>query len=185
MIQMKPYFKITIVGLLFIASIISCSTTKNKFTQAETMKLDSLVHQKEFTIVSDWASPQTSTAMQQIQNAGVLPPGSGVGNVNLIGNANFLTISGDSISSHLPYFGEVRMSANYGGSNSAITFKGVVKNYKVIKNKDNSYSLRFEAKSNAETFDVVIKLFPNLHSTIFLNGMTRSSIRYEGTVLEN
>lgn len=179
---MKSYFKYYVIGMFVLTAIISCSTTKNKFTQADILKLDSLVTQKQFTIESDMASTQITSAMQQVYNVRLMPAGSGVGNVNLIGNYNFLTISGDSISSHLPYFGEVRSSANYGSNNGAITFKGTTKNYTVIKNKDASYNILFDAKSNTESFEVNIKLFPNLHSSIFLNGFTRSSIRYDGTV---
>jgi hypothetical protein len=112
----------------------------------------------------------------------LLPFGSSSGSINLIGNQNFLTVSKDSISSYLPYYGERQMQVTYGGSDSAIQFDGVMNNYKVEKDKNNGYTISFEAKSKSENFKVYIKLSPNLMSNITLIGSSRFSISYSGTV---
>jgi len=94
--------------LLFCA--LSCSTSKNAATDEDIKALKDLVDSKAFTIESDWANPQVTSATQQVLNSGILEPGSNAGGINLIGNSNFLTISGDSIKSYLPYFGERQMN---------------------------------------------------------------------------
>ncbi|WP_067149287.1 DUF4251 domain-containing protein [Pseudotamlana agarivorans] len=164
----------------FVVLLMACGSGKTNATQAELDRLATTVNNKDFKIVSDWAFPTTTMAMQQA--ARLLPPGNQGGSVNLIGNSNFLTISGDSITSYLPYFGERQMGGSYGGDDSAIAFKGLMKNYKVTQKKDSSYDISFEAKSNSENFRVNITLFPNLKSEMILTGNTRTPIRYSGSI---
>ncbi|MEN3324055.1 DUF4251 domain-containing protein [Mariniflexile soesokkakense] len=167
---------------LFIIAITSCKSSKPTINQTEIDAFNAMVANKHFRIESDWAYPQVTNAMQQVLSSGLLQPGSAAGSINLIGNSNFLRISGDSISSYLPYFGERQMNVAYGGSDSAIQFKGLVENYKAIQNNDNSYTINFEAKNNSENFNVFIKLSPNLNSNITINGTSRNTIRYSGNV---
>lgn len=176
------YFAISIL-VAFVT--FSCSSHKKINLQAQIKTLDSLVVNKHFTIESTRAHPQISNAMQQVLNSDLMRNIGAAGNVNLIGNYNYLTISDDSISSYLPYFGERQMNVSYGGGDAAIAIKGVVEKYSVEKNKDNSYHIHFTAKNNTnrETFDISIKLFPNLKSTIFINSSFRSSISYSGEVI--
>lgn len=170
----------TCFGIL-VLSIVACGSSKYTATQAEIDALTSLVKSKNYTIESDWAYPMTTMAMQQA--AQILPPGNQGGAINLIGNSNFLTISGDSITSYLPYFGERQMGGgSYGGDDSAIAFKGLMKNYKLTQKKDSSYDIFFEAESHSENFRVNIMIFPNLKSEMILTGATRTLIRYNGAV---
>lgn len=174
---MKSYYYIVSVCLIILTA---CKSQKEVVTQSDLDTLNSLVTNKQFVIESNWAHPQVTMAMQQVLNAGLLQAGNNAGSISLIGNPNFLKVSGDSISSHLPYFGERQMQVAYGGGDSTIEFNGLMKHYKVKQEKDQSYAISFEAKSNSETFNVYIKLFPNGNSEIMLNGMSRLSIRYTG-----
>ena len=167
---------------LSILIVVSCKSQKEQFTQVELDAFDNLVRSQQFRIESDWAYPLTTVAMQRLLNSGILSPGSAGGSISLVGNTNFLKIYGDSISSYLPYFGERQMLVDYGGGNSSIEFKGLTENYKTVKNKNHSYTITFEARSNTEKFDVTIKLMPNLKSDIFLSSASRNAIRYSGEV---
>ncbi|ULC58170.1 DUF4251 domain-containing protein [Flaviramulus sp. BrNp1-15] len=169
-----------IIGLVLL-TIFSCGTAKNRATQSEIEALNKLVENKQFTIESNWAYPQATRAMQQVLNSGLLPPGSNSGGINLIGNPNFLRISGDSITSYLPYFGERQMQVNYGGRDGAIEFEGIMENYESEINKDGSHNIKFNAASNSENFTVYIKLWPKLKSDIVLNSPSRFTIRYSGS----
>lgn len=168
-----------------VFTLFSCSSSKNTTSNSQIEALNTLVENKNFSIESNWAYPQTTNALQQVLNSGLLPLGSGSGNINLIGNSNFLRISGDSISSYLPYFGERQMQIDYGGRDSAIEFNGIMENFKSKKNSDNSYSMSFKATSNNEIFNVYIKLWPKLKSDIVLNSPSRFTIRYSGDVEAN
>ena len=105
---------------LILFTALSCKSSKTNPTDAQILSLEQLVKTKNFTIESDRAYPQVSNAMMQVFNSGMLQQGNNAGSISLIGNANFLTISGDSITSYLPYFGERQMNVEYGGTDSAI-----------------------------------------------------------------
>ncbi|WP_047546096.1 DUF4251 domain-containing protein [Psychroserpens sp. Hel_I_66] len=169
--------------LLFIISIFtSCSSTKVSATPSQIAALDQLVENKSFVIESDWALPQTTNSLMALQNAGFFAAGDNASRINLIGNPNELKIIGDSITSKLPYYGEVQSTTGYSGSNSGINFEGELKDYRIEKNDDNSYSITFDARSNSENFDVIINLYPNLNSEMILKGTKRFPIRYTGHV---
>ena len=170
--------------LSFIVAIafFSCKSAGSKVTDGQIKALESLVENRSFNIESNWAYPQTTAAMQQVFNAGLLQPGSSSGAINLVGNSNFLTIAGDSIKSYLPYFGERQTNVGYGGNDSAIQLSGIVENYTVTKGKRESIVISCDAKSKSEHFKVIVNLFPNLKSNITLIGASRHSISYSGYV---
>lgn len=174
------YISIIVVNVF----IMSCSSSKSNATAEEIGALETLVHNRDFKIESNWAYPRNTMAMQQVLNSGLLQPGNTSGAINLINNYNFLTISGDSISSYLPYYGERQMQVAYGGGDSAIQFNGLLEDYNVVKNKKNdSYTISFQSKSKSENFNGNITIFPNLKSEIILNSTSRFSIQYSGKVI--
>lgn len=180
MLNIKPLYIIIIVTGIFI---ISCVSSKSNATAEEIVALETLINNKNFKIESNWAYPRNTMAMQQVLNSGLMQPGNSSGAISLIGNFNFLTISGDSISSYLPYYGERQMQVAYGGGDSAIQFNGLLEDYNIVKNKNNSYTVSFHSKSNSEGFDGNITIFPNLKSEIILNSTSRFSIQYSGEVV--
>jgi hypothetical protein len=180
---MKPYR--SIVVSIILLTIYSCQSTRKVATDFEIQKLNTMVESKKFIIESEWAYPQTTNALNQVLNSGILQPGSNSASINLIGNSNFLKILGDSIYSHLPYFGERQMQVGYGGSgDGAIKLKGVMENYQSFKRKDNGIDISFEAKSNSENFNVNITIWPSLNANISLNSVSRFPIRYSGNAKE-
>jgi len=176
---MKRHFLI-----LFLCSLValSCSSTKVTATPEQLKFLDNLVNEQSFVILSEWALPQNTASLMALQNAGFLAPGDNASSINLIGNSNELKIHKDVVSSKLPFFGEVQTTSGYNGSDSSISFDGEMKDYRVVKNDNNTYTIRFDARSHSENFDVTIVLFPNLSSEILLKGAKRFPIRYTGFV---
>ena len=164
--------------------MMSCGMSKSNASAEEIAALEAMVNNRNFKIDSDWAYPRNTMAMQQVLNSGLLQPGNNAGAINLIGNSNFITISGDSISSFLPYYGERQMQVSYNGGDSAIQFDGLLEDYKVVKNKNGSYTMSFEATSKSERFNTNITIFPNLRSNISLNSASRFPISYSGTVIK-
>ncbi len=163
-------------------SVLSCVSSKSTASTEQIEDLTDLIDSKKFSIESDWAYPQVTNTMQQVLNSVLFQPGNNAGAINLIGNPNFLTISGDSISSYLPYYGERQMQVQYGGGDSAIQFNGLMEDYKTTRNKNDSYTISFKSKSKSEGFNTSIVIFPNLRSEIIVNGNSRFAIRYSGTV---
>lgn len=163
-----------------ILSLVSCKSSK--VTDAQINALKNLVESKNYTIESDWAYPQVTNAVQQVLNSGLLQPGNSANAINLIGNSNFLTISGDSINSYLPYFGERQMNIGYGGQDSGIALKTIMEDYSETKGKHDSHIIRFSARNKSETFDIIVQLFPSLKSEIRVNSSSRFPISYIGQV---
>lgn len=170
--------------ILISMIMMSCGSSKSNASAEEIADLETLVNNRDFKIESNWAYPRNTMAMQQVLNSGLLQPMNNAGAINLVGNSNFLTISGDSISSFLPYYGERQMQVDYNGGDSAIQFDGLLEDYKVFKNKNGSYTMSFEATSKSERFNANITIFPSLKSDISLNGASRFPISYSGIVIE-
>ncbi len=164
--------------------LISCKSSKSLASPAEIEALSQLIKQQDFRIESDWAYPQTTNALQQVLNAGLLMPGSTPNSINLIGNPNFLEISGDSITSYLPYFGERQMQIDYAGKDSAIQLSGIIENYEVKAGKKDSYIITFNAHTENERFWITLRVFPNLKTSVNLNGNGRFPISYSGSIIE-
>lgn len=172
------YFLLIFV-LLGCASANKAHVIETKDTKA----LDDLISGKYFEIVSDWAQPQLTSAMAQVGNAGLLPPGSNVGNINLIGNPNFLKMKGNEVEAYLPYYGERQMGGTYNNNRTGIEFEGIPQDFEVNRGKKDSYEIIFTVSDKntiTETYRVVIQLFPNLSSAITINSSQRFPIRYKG-----
>lgn len=170
-----------ILLVLVSTFIVSCSSTKTKATPEQVQALDELVASQSFTIESDWALPQTSNSLIALQNSGLLAPGDNASRFSLIGNPNFLKLNGVVVESDLPYFGERQMVNNRSDS-GGIRLENEIEDYEVEKNEDQSYTIKFKARSQHEGYNVMIRLFPNLKSEMVLQGSKRFPIRYTGRV---
>ncbi|MCF7568602.1 DUF4251 domain-containing protein [Sabulilitoribacter arenilitoris] len=171
-----------IIAFAIMIIFFSCKATNLKASNAQIKMLKNLVESRRFKIESDWAYPQTTMAMQQVLNTGLLQPGSTSGAINLITNPNYLTISADSITSYLPYFGERQINVSYGGNDAAIQLNSNIENYKITNGKRGSYIISCNAKSKSEYFNIIIELYPNLKSNIRLISASRNLISYSGHV---
>ncbi|WP_428740354.1 DUF4251 domain-containing protein [Tenacibaculum sp.] len=174
-------------GLLLCAIFLlfSCASSKNA-TQVEIDNLNALIQSKTFEIESEWAEPQVTNAMMQITNARMLPTGSSAGNINLIGNSNFFRMKGDTVAAYLPFFGERQMGGSYGGTKIGIEFEGVPKDLVISEDKENSYRINFKIRdknTTTENYNVVVRIYPSLSSTIYVNSTQKNSINYRGRVI--
>lgn len=168
--------------LVLMVIVIGCKSSKEIIAPSQTKAFNDLVNSREFTIESQWAYPQLTNAMSQVLSSQLLAAGNSASAINLIGNPNFLTIKGDSVTSYLPYYGERQMQIAYDGRDGAIQFNGVMDEYRIEEGKSNSKIISFKAKSNLENFNVTITLFPNYNSEIVLRSTSRFFIRYTGGV---
>lgn len=172
-----------LVVILSVVFLVSCGSSKSKATPEQLQKLNSLVQEKNFEISSDMAYPQATSAMNSLQNSGLIAPGSNANQISLIGNVNYLRIVGDSIYAELPYFGERRMNTGYNGSDSSISIENTLQDYSVVQNqKDQSYIINFQAKTNTELLQFYIIIYPSFKTSMTVNGSTRVPINYTGLV---
>lgn len=175
-----------ILFILMSFLLLSCAST-NTATEAEITRLRALIEKKSFEIENEWAEPQVTNAMAQISNAGMLPTGSSVGSINLIGNSNYFRMKGDSVMASLPYYGERQFGGNYGSRDAGIEFEGVPKKISINKAKQQSYKINFsinDKNNTSERYDVIVQIYPSLSSTIQVISSQKNSIRYRGRVLK-
>ncbi|UGU16847.1 DUF4251 domain-containing protein [Sinomicrobium kalidii] len=168
--------------LILFAVCCSCIGTKNTVSDARDLEvLDSLVQQRRFKVVNDWANPRVTTAMMNI--SGLLGPQNNVQRINLMGNSNYLEVKGDSVKAYLPYFGERQMGGGYNPDGQAIQFDQEATDFDAnyIEAKK-LYRITFKARKNSESFDVVLEIYANKKTVLMVNSMQRNPIRYDGTV---
>jgi len=175
--------KILMLGIIMIA-FVSCGSSYHSSNYEQNKDLDEMIANKAFQIESNWAEPQVNSAMQQLTNVGLYPPGSTPGNIDISSHANFFKMENDSVKAYLPFYGERQFGGGY-SSNVGIVFEDIPKDLHIAKGKKSGYEIRFninDTKSNSENYQVYIKLFSNLASTIIINSTQRTTIQYRGKV---
>jgi len=166
---------------VFTAMILGCSSSKPKATASQIQHLDRLVAEKSMRFKGDWAIPLATNSLNQLSNAGLIPPGSNSSRINLIGNFNFLEIKGDSVIAQLPYYGERQIAGGYGQQNVGIEFKGLAKKFVVEKDERSmGYTINFTVSEDSEVYDIAMRIFPNLKTNININSTQRLTIGYQG-----
>ena len=179
---MKNYYGIILVfisGLLLSCGAASTATD----TAKGSAQLDDLVASRAFEIRSSWARPMNTASMNAVANSGLLPAGSSVGQIDMIGNTNYLKVNGDEIEVFLPYFGDRQLSAGY-QQDTAIEFNGVPDEFSIDKNKKGTgYEIKIRMSNNMESFRLNVQLYPSLKSIITVISSHRTPIKYEGEVM--
>ncbi|WP_233268495.1 DUF4251 domain-containing protein [Cellulophaga sp. L1A9] len=167
--------------------LLGCSTTNKTIAATPKSKaLDKLVVEKKFLIISDRASPMTTSSMNALANSGLLGPGNSPGAINLIGNTNYLRIKGDSIKARLPFFGERQIGGGYNSNDTGISFENIPTAYEHVKNNSTQiHTVKFKISGETnEQYTFTVLLFPNWTTEIRVNSSQRTSIGFRGTVSE-
>ncbi len=167
---MKKIFISTV--LLVFVTIVSGQTKSDKKkikkekAEKEYVAIKKMIDSKAFVFEGDWANPTRGTM------------------INLIGNANYLKISKDSVDVYLPYFGVLHSAVNY-GSGGGLKFNTLFKNYSVKYNdKKKRVRIKFESKNKSELFNMMLDVYGGGSASLSVSGSHRNSISYNGVVSE-
>ena len=187
--RLYTYFIVLIVLFgnfhLFTGCKSAETSLKPEDAQALT-ELETLLKQKEYRIDIHTIYPFNTAATTQVLNDIVLRnTGNTATRINVRGDGNFIELQDSIATSYLPFFGEQQMSTgNYGGTDSAIQFEGMLKDYSVERHsKKDGFVIEFTTKQknhNTESFDVSIIVFLNKKADITVLSSHRNFIRYEG-----
>ncbi|RZS93825.1 DUF4251 domain-containing protein [Aquimarina brevivitae] len=165
------------------AICVSCSSTKQTVDSATAAKIQTLVTSDRWTVESDWAFPLTTSSINIMYNAGLIPPGSTGNRINLIGNTNYFTKVGDSISVYMPFFGDRQLGGGYNNTSSAITFEGAPKRYEVKRNEKKAVTtIETAFTSKTESYNAILRIYDSGITEIIIYGSHRSSMRYTGRI---
>lgn len=166
--------------------ILGCaSAPRTQATAAQMASLDQTISDGQYTILATWAKPMPSQGLNSIANAGLLPPGSTSGRIDIAGSGGYLKMKGDSVMADLPYFGERHMGGGYDPDNAGVKFEGTPTDHSLgpIK-KGDGYALRFNIKDGQETFRVVAQIYASRLATISVASTHRRTIWYQGRLSE-
>lgn len=89
-----------------------------------------------------------------------------------------LEIKGDSVYSHLPYFGRA-YSAPYGGGDG-LHFEKPITDYTVSYDKKNKATIIFNSRSDDDNYRFNVQVFSNGSATIFVQPTNKQSITFHG-----
>jgi len=89
-----------------------------------------------------------------------------------------LEMRGDSVISHLPYFGKA-YSVPYGGGDG-LRFTRTVTKKSITFDDKGTADVKFEARTDEDNFTYNIKVFSNGSATIFVQPVNRQSINFHG-----
>ncbi|UJH91602.1 DUF4251 domain-containing protein [Antarcticibacterium sp. 1MA-6-2] len=141
---------------------MACGTSRSTGESNGSGDFEDLITKREFEIENEWLMPLGGSM------------------VNLIGNANYIRVKGDSVDVFLPYYG-VRHSGGGYGSEGGIRYEGVPKNFNITHNEQkNNYMLKFEGNHESENLQFMITIFPNGDTNTSVNSSQRASISYRG-----
>lgn len=148
---------VLVITMIFF--LVSCGSTKE--TEGELDDFRELVETGEFQIQNNWALPM------------------GGGNINLIGNPNFIRFEGDSVDIFLPYFG-VRHSGGGYGTQGGIEYEGPAEDLYITEGENNEILLNFEGEQGSENLNFSVTLYPNGNAYTTVTSSQRQSINYRG-----
>jgi hypothetical protein len=91
-----------------------------------------------------------------------------------------LTVKGDTINSHLPYFG-TGYSVPYGGG-QGLVFEAPIINYTMIFNTKGTADISIRTRSEDDNYVYRFQIFENGSTTIHVTPNNRQAITFYGTV---
>ena len=140
-------------------TLAGCSANKSQGSAGEIPGLADAMANKEYVI-----------------NANMMLPTSGPGKV--LSSPYSIKVSGDRITSHLPYFGKA-YSLPYGGGEGLI-FEGTMTGYEVKYGRQGEAKINFSVRTDEDLYKFNLTIFPNGSSTISIHTNNKQSISFNG-----
>lgn len=159
--------------------ILGCASNKKTLSPQEINNFKSIINAKLLEIEFDVANPLGLNNVQGIDN--LLPIGSTINNINLLGNSNHFRIIKDSVSVDIPYFGNQQLFRGYNNTKNSVFFLGKPTNEEItFSNKKKSYKFRYQLKGEYEIYTMFLTLFINKKATLSVTSSHRTAINYLG-----
>ena len=172
------------IALFVLLVLNGCGSAWEPISNAEWDRLERIVTERNFNIEAQWAEPLPDNSLNNLANAGLLPPGSTASRINLIGNANYLNMRGDSVKTQLPYWGE-RQTVQAYGRTEGISFSGLAEDIRSSKNeKQQYYDLDFNLRNKSEILQCTLRFYAGKRVLITVQSNQRNQIRYDAIFTE-
>lgn len=175
---MKKY----LIYLFILGFLLGCGGSKVAQTNHQMESLKTLMMTSSLLFTADFAYPMATQSLNAISNAGLLPPGSTAGAIQINGTSSFFKIEGDTVSANLPFYGERRFGGEY-GSNTGVVFKSKPSSYQQNFNEDkNRFDISFIVSQKIESYTLNLSIYPNKTASLFVTNTQRNGIRYTGNI---
>ncbi len=167
------------IGLGLLLLLVSCKGLDSN-TVASAQKMTALIESGRYEITLDFANPMASN---ELNTLGLLTPGNTGSMIDIKGNVNYMKFKGDSLDVQLSYYGTRHSGVTNISNGGGIVFEGQPENYKTSFNeKKRRTTISFDMKEDAESFDVIIDVYPSSKAYVSINSSQRSSISYDGSI---
>lgn len=154
----KRIFNIICIMLLISMSAIHAQTKKEK----------KILQQQELKEVVNSKSYEVAVRMAHPQNGRNIP----------LTSSYTLKIKNDSVFSQLPYYGRA-YSIPYGGG-KGLMFESTTNNYEVKYSSKGVATIKFATRTDEDTYNFYIHIYPGGSSTIKVNMVNRQAITFHG-----
>ncbi len=171
MLKIKYFFVFVV-----IISLLGC---KSSATLAEINALKKTVADKNFEFNANSAIPMAMANVRGIEN--LLPIGSNISNISLVGTPNFLIYKNDSLHIDMPYYGVRNLGVSYNSSDVGLKFKSKIQNVETSYNsKKKSFDLKYFLNNKQENLRITLTLYANNSGSLNVISSQRNSINYRG-----
>ena len=94
----------------------------------------------------------------------------------------FLELKGDTVISHLPYFGQLYQAPMMSPS-QGLNFETIAKSIRVAKTKKDVSRIEIEMKTDEDTYSYVIELYDSGKAYIHVRSQHRDPISFDGDIV--
>lgn len=95
-----------------------------------------------------------------------------------------VTISRDTVTSFLPYFGVAYMSTGYGSNDNGIKFTSTKFDYQVQNLKKGGYRITIKPRDVTNVTQMFLEAYPGGYANLSVISVNRQQIRFEGNVAD-
>lgn len=164
---MKRLIKILMVILITSVIALPClaQTAKQQKQDEKAEKLKQLIESRNFVFQATYMSPM------------------GGGQIYLTSPYD-VTITRDSVTSFLPYFGVAYMSTGYSSSDNGIKFTSTKFDYQVQNLKKGGYRVIIKPKDVTNLTQMFLEAYPGGYASLSVISVNRQQISFQGNVKE-
>ncbi|OOQ62075.1 DUF4251 domain-containing protein [Mucilaginibacter pedocola] len=175
---MKTLAKILFAAILSCAALqpVMAQNSKAEKKAAQEAEIKQLIQSKNFVFKAQYVFPINNTAIQLLNNPGSTNP--------RYLNSNYdLTVTPDTVTSYLPYFGEAYFAVGYNSpSDNGIKFTSTNFEYVTTAKKNGSSIVTLRLKDAKYTNQMILTITANGTGDLSVISANRQSIRFYGFI---
>ncbi len=178
-------YSLWVSGIILVlgTTTSSCASSKQPASQELVAEL-ATIPDKNFNVEITYVYPLGSSAYLGTTSLGFTQVrGNSPTQINVDGDGHHITVNGDSVKVHLPYFGIRDVVTNYNAIDNGILLDTDYEDFKTWTDRKGKH-IEFFAKDGFERFRIQLTFKGNKSALISLFSPQRDVIRYSGIISE-